>query len=259
MSSNARKTKLLGNHQKSWIWGRHVVLETLRAGRWIPVEIRLSDSLDANLRGELQKRAFDLDVRIDSEPDARLKQLCKADDHQGCLARMPEYPYADVDDVLNTGTGTPAFALIAGVQDPHNLGAILRSAEVFGLDGVFLAANGQVGITSLVARTSVGAVNHLPIARIEDIELLIDVMKSTGIQVAATIPEAGEPIDAVDFKKPTTIVIGGEAAGLPAETVDLCEARITIPQSGSLDSLNAAVAAGVVFYEIARQRRVANK
>ena len=254
MSTESRKSKLLGNHQKSWIWGRHVVLETLRAGRWIPVEIRAGESLDVKVRDELEAFARDHNVPIGTDSDTRLKELCKADDHQGCLARMPAFPYVDADEVLNAATGTPAFALIAGVQDPHNLGAILRSAEVFGLDAVFLAATGQVGITSLVARTSVGAVNHLPIARV-DVATLIDNLQSQEITVAATTPDGGEPIDQVDFNKPTAIVIGGESTGLPAEILGRCEAHVSIPQHGSLDSLNAAVAAGVVFYEIARQRR----
>lgn len=254
MARNRTQKKLLGNHQKAWLWGRHPVLECLRAGKWLPIELRLSKSLAENINEEIRTLASSCHVETHLETDARLKQLCKANDHQGCLARMPAFPYADADEVLNAATGAPAFALIAGVQDPHNLGAILRSAEVFGLDAVFLTATGQVGITSLVARTSVGAVNHLPIARV-DVATLIDNLQSQEITVAATTPDGGEPIDQVDFNKPTAIVIGGESTGLPAEILGRCEARISIPQHGSLDSLNAAVAAGVVFYEIARQRR----
>lgn len=248
------KPKLLGSHQKCWIWGRHAVTETLRAGKWLPLDLLLADSLDARNRAELVELAQKRDVPIETESPARLQQLCKADDHQGCIARMPEFPYDDPAELLKARPETPAYLVLDGVQDPHNLGAILRSAEVFGVHAVFLASSGQVGVTSLVARTSAGAVNHLPIARVQELATFIDELRLDGIAVVATHQTATTPVHTVDFRRPVTFLIGNESRGLSDSLRERCNVEVAIPQFGRIDSLNAAVAAGVVLYEIARQR-----
>lgn len=256
MARNRTQKKLLGNHQKAWLWGRHPVLECLRAGKWLPIELRLSKSLAENINEEIRTLASSCHVETHLETDARLKQLCKANDHQGCLARMPEYPYDSAESLIDSIGPSAAFVILDGVQDPFNLGAILRSADVFGLDGVFLASTGQVGITSRVARSSAGAVNHLPIARVDGTSLLIERLRAAGVRIDATVPGGATPVHDVDFDGPVAVVIGNEAHGLSDETRRLCDTEITIQQSGTTESLNAAVAAGVLFYEIARQREI---
>lgn len=248
------KKKLLGSHQRCWIWGRNVVLETLRAGKWRPHEVLLADHLPPERREAAENLARHADVPYSIEPAETLQKKCRSSEHQGYLAKMPPFPYDDADSVLDKRPDEPLYAVLDSVQDPYNFGAMLRSAEVLGVDAIFLASREQVGVTSLVARTSAGAVNHVPLVRVDDLTVLVRELRHLGIAVVAASEKAGTELWQRDFRGPSALIVGNEGAGIREELLELCDQRVRIPQSGRVGSLNAAVTAGILFYEVHRQR-----
>ena len=249
-----RQPKLLGSHQKCWLWGRHVVLETLRAARWPVIEVHVSDSLSAEDLAFAEQWSQSHDATLSVEPNERLTNLCHSREHQGFLAKMAEFPCDRVEDVLSVEKRQPLFAILDGVQDPHNFGAVIRSANVLGVDALFVAARGQVEVTAQVARSSAGAVNHLRIAKADDLVKLAEQLRSRGVRVIGTSQRAAQAIGDCDLTRATAIVIGNEGTGIRDELLAICDERVTIPQFGAVESLNAAVSAGILFYEAQRQR-----
>lgn len=249
-----RKPALLGNHQKCWLWGRHVVTETLRAARWPVLELHLSDRLpeDDLVFAEQWSRSGEAMLTI--EPFDRLTQLCHSREHQGFLAKMAAFPYDQVSEVLSSAKSRPLFGLLDGLQDPHNFGAVIRSAHVLGVDALFVPSHSQVEVTAQVARSSAGAVNHIPIAQAEDVVVLAEQLRSRGIRVIGTSQRASQPISDCDLTRAVVIVIGNEGTGIRDELLAVCDELVTIPQFGAVESLNAAVSAGILFYEAQRQR-----
>ena len=252
--TKSKKKPLLASHQRSWLWGRNLVRETLAGGRWRIHELYLADDVAAEAAACMaQAQASGLKPARASR--TRLAQLCGAPDHQGYVARVGEYPYVPAD-TLRTEARAPALWLILdGVQDPFNLGAMLRSAEVFGVDGAFLGAQGQAGVNSLAARSSAGAVNRLGIARVESLPGLIGLLRREAVRVVGASIDGDYALDACDLTGPTALVIGNEATGLSPEVAAACNMLAKIPQAGVLNSLNAAAAAAVCLYEAQRQRR----
>lgn len=253
-SKSSRKQELLGSHQRSWIWGRNLVLETLRAERWLPHELVISEELDEPTRDEIIASARELDIIYELAPPARLEKLCQARDHQGLLAKMPPFPYSTVEEIAGEATSPELFVVLDSTQDPFNFGAICRSACVFGAGGILIASKYQVGVTSQVARSSAGAVNRLKIARVDDLAAELHAFSDRGIQTVATVLDAESTATECDFRKPTALVIGNEGAGLTPEVRAACRQSVRIPQASEFDSLNAAVATGVLLYEAHRQR-----
>jgi len=248
------KKRLLGSHQKCWIWGRNSVVETLEAGRWEIVDLYLSRFLNPEQLKATQALAANLRLApVIAEPD-EMTRLCHTSEHQGYLARMTDFPYADEAAVLSTLPASPFCIVLDGIQDPYNFGAIIRSAEIFGANALFIAESGQVGVTSMVVRSSAGAVNRLPIVRVPEVAALVDRLKAKGIKVVAASEKAVGNIMDYNFAQGISIVIGNEGVGPGAQLLDQCDAVVKIPQTGRIGSLNAAVAAGIFFYEIRRQR-----
>lgn len=246
--------KLAGSHQKSWLWGRNAVLETLRAGRWIPVELMLSDSADADVSSDIREFATALDIPLEFASHERLTALVNTRDHQGVLAKLPPYPYSPVSDVLEQA-GTPAlFLLLDAIQDPFNFGAICRVACVYGADGVIVGSQQQAEVTPHVVRSSAGAVSGLNIARADDLAASLAALKATGVRIIGTAPQAKRRIDQADLTGPVAIIIGNEGRGLVESLESACDELVRIPQAAPFDSLNAAVSAGILCYEIHRQR-----
>lgn len=248
------KQKLLGSHQKCWIWGKNAVMETLRAGRWRPHELRLSESLPVETRESASRLAAEMNVPVFLEPPGRLTQRCHSSEHQGFLAKMPPYPYLAAGDLLESLPACPLYLLLDSIQDPYNFGAILRSADAMAVDAVFIGRRRQVGVTSLVARTSAGAVNHVRIAQAPDLVELARQLKRRGVRIIAAVGHAERDCFACDFRQPMALVIGNEAAGVDQSLLELADERIRVPQYGEVDSLNAAVATGILLYEARRQK-----
>lgn len=253
---SARK-HVLGSHQKCWLHGRHAVLETLRAARWQPLELWLADDLEPAVRTEATSLAAAQQVPIiESDSDA-MTTRCGGVAHQGLMAKMPPFPFADLDSVLNRAKSPAFFVILDGIQDPFNFGAILRSADVFGADGVFVPAENQSDVTMQVARSSAGAVNHVSIARVEDLGALLAQLRERGVRSVAASGSGQESASECDFTTPCVLVIGNEGAGVRDELLSACDTQVRIPQAGHVESLNAAVAAGILCYEVQRQRLLA--
>ena len=248
------KQKLLGSHQRCWIWGRNVVLETLRAGRWPILELHLSDRFTpAELQSARELAAgYNVDVSIAST--AELSRRCRSAEHQGYVAKMPPFPYDDVEQLLRTPPERPLYAILDSIQDPYNFGAIIRSAEVLGVDAVFVGSARQAEVTSLVARSSAGAVNHIPIARVENLVALVETLQTRSVQIVGASEKGETNLYDFDLRRPTAIIIGNEGTGILADLLDRCDRLVSIPQFGHVPALNAAVAAGILFYEAHRQR-----
>lgn len=249
-----RKRQLMGNHQKCWIWGRHTVLETLRAGKWPILELIVSRELAETERREVFGLAAEAGLRVRLEESDAIRRLCGSGEHQGLIARMPPYPYDSVDSLLETCPPAPLFVILDSFQDPYNFGALLRSADIFGVDGVFVSDRGQVDVTSLAARASAGAVNHVRIAQVASLPELARRLRERGVSLVAASEKAQTPVSQFDFRQAAAVIIGNEGAGIRPELLELCDAHVTIPQQGHVGSLNAAVSAGVLLYEASRQR-----
>lgn len=248
------KNALMGNHQKSWLRGRNAIIEALEAGRWLPNELVLSEQLTEDIVRPIVDSASVLQVPFEIVPHERLTQLCKARDHQGVIARMPPFPYFDVEAVVELAKSPELFLILDSLQDPFNFGSVCRSAGVFGVDGVFVPESGQAEVNSQVARSSAGAINRLRIARAESLGETVDVLKAAGVRVIATSPHAEQRIDQLDCTVPLAVAIGNEGDGVSDDLLERCDDLVAIPQATGFESLNAAVSAGIVLYEIHRQR-----
>ncbi len=251
------KRRMLGNHQKSWIWGRNLVLETLRAGNWLPMDLLLSEELATDVRSEAEQLAHDQDIPFERVEPARIRQLCGTSEHQGFAAKMPEFPYANVHDLAAiVQENDPVMLLICDrIQDPFNLGAMLRSADGFGVSAVIIPDSEQVGVTSLVARTSAGAVNHVPIVQCESLTDVGEQLRDLGVSILACSEKAESNIGLCDLTRSVALVVGNEGKGVSRALLDLADSHVRIPLQGAVSSLNAAVAAAVVMYEVQRQQR----
>lgn len=246
-----------GNRPGAWVWGRRAVFETLRAGRWPIRDLWLSDRIEEAELAEVKKMAQAWDVDVVVAPAESLAERCHSREHQGFLARVGEFPYEDPDRLLAEDREESAlFLLLDSVQDPFNLGAIIRSAEVFGAGAVFVSGDRQAPVTGHVARSSAGAINHVRVARTVNLVTLVMQLREAGVQVLCAAAENARPAREYDLAAPVAIVLGNEGHGVGIDVMDLCDGRIGIEQRGNIESLNAAVAAGVLLYETDRQRRV---
>lgn len=254
--SKRRRNGLLGNHQRCWLWGRHAVLETLRAGCWLPVQVRIGpEQLTPAVRSEVRQLAQSRQVPLVEVADEELDQLAGRQEHQGLMARMPEFPYADFSKTLAALPQNPFVLVLDRIQDPFNFGAILRSAEILGVAAVFVASREQAAVSSHVVRSSAGAVNFLPIVQTESLLSVLEELRRRGLQTACASEKGNSAPDSVNLTGPTALLIGNEGSGPAEELINACDVQLSIPQSGHVGSLNAAVAAGILCYEIARQRR----
>jgi 23S rRNA (guanosine2251-2'-O)-methyltransferase len=248
------KKKLLGSHQKCWIWGRNAVMETLQAGRWQILDLYLSRQLPLDILAQVQADSARLGLEAVVEDPEVLARLCHTTEHQGYLARMTDFPYAGESQVMGALPPSPFCVVLDGIQDPYNFGAIIRSAEVFGANAVFIGETGQVGVTSMVVRSSAGAVNRVPIVRVPDLGTLVDGLRAKRIHLVAASEKASGELMGHDFRGGCAVVIGNEGVGPRPDILARCDSVVKIPQVGQIGSLNAAVAAGIFFYEVRRQR-----
>ncbi len=247
----------MGNHQRCWIWGRHLVLETLRARVWQPLEIILADDLPVDARQEVLDLLAGRPNAVDVQTLSREMLTKRAGtEHQGYLARMPPFPYARLDDLLKLPPKTdaaPLFLILDSIQDPHNFGTIVRSAEVLGVHGVCVGETHQAEVSSHVARSSAGAINRIPLVR-GDLLSMATELKSKGLRLAAASEKAERLASVTDLTGPLALVIGNEGRGIHPELLAGCDLSVRIPVCGQIGSLNAAAAAAILCYEARRQR-----
>lgn len=237
------------------IEGRHAVAEALRAGR--PVDkLYVLDGCKDGPVSSIVKAAKKGDALVQFVSRERLDQISETKKHQGVIARMAAYEYASVEEILAKAEeqGEPPFVfLLDGVEDPYNLGAVVRTADQVGAHGVIIPKNRAVGLTASAARASAGALNYIPVARVTNLARTVEQLKKQGIWFVCA-DMGGQPMYQVDMKGPLGLVVGGEGEGVSRLVREACDYTASIPMKGHVDSLNASVAAGVLAYEAFRQR-----
>ena len=237
------------------IEGRNAVLEAFRAGRPIDKLFILEQSHEGPLQNIL-RAAKKTDCLISFVSSQRLDEMSQTGRHQGVIAVAAAYEYAEVSDILQAARDkgeAPFIILLDGIEDPHNLGAIIRTANQAGAHGVIIPKHRAVGLTATVARTSAGALNYTPVAKVTNISRTIEDLKKEGLWFVCADMD-GEVMYRCDLKGPIGLVIGNEGSGVSELVKKNCDIIASIPMKGNVDSLNASVAAGVLMYEILRQR-----
>ena len=239
------------------IEGRNAVLEAFRSGKCVDKLFILDGCQDGPVR-TIAREARKTDTIINYVSKERLDQLSETRAHQGVIAQVAAYEYSTVEEILARAEekGEPPFLiLLDNVEDPHNLGAIIRTANLAGAHGVIIPKRRAVGLTSTVAKTSAGAINYTPVAKVTNIVRTIEELKEKGIRFVCA-DMGGETMYDLDLTGPMGLVIGNEGEGVSRLVREACDFTASIPMKGDIDSLNASVAAGVLAYEIVRQRLV---
>ena len=240
------------------IEGRNAVLEAFRSGKCVDKLFILDGCQDGPVR-TIAREARKKDTIINYVSKERLDQLSETHAHQGVIAQVAAYEYSTVEDILAKAeeTGEPPFLiLLDNVEDPHNLGAIIRTANLAGAHGVIIPKRRAVGLTSTVAKTSAGAINYTPVAKVTNLVRTMEELKQKGIWFVCA-DMGGESMYRMNLTGPIGLVIGNEGEGVSRLVREACDFTASIPMKGDIDSLNASVAAGVLAYEIVRQRLVA--
>ena len=242
-------------YQEQTIEGRNAVIEAYRSGKPID-KIYIQDGCQDGPVMTIKREARKHDTLIKYVDRERLDQMSETGRHQGVIAVAGAYEYAQLEDILAAAEakGEPPFLiLLDNIEDPHNLGAIIRTANLAGAHGVVIPKNRAVGLTATVARTSAGALNYTPVARVTNLAKTIEDLKKKGIWFVCA-DMGGTRMYDLDLKGPIGLVIGSEGEGVGRLVREKCDMTAAIPMKGDIDSLNASVTAGVLAYEIVRQR-----
>lgn len=237
------------------IEGRNAVIEAFRSGKTIDKLYVLDGCKDGPVM-TIIREAKKTDTIIRYVDREILDRLSKTGRHQGVVANAAAYDYAEVEDILNAARekGEPPFVFILdGIEDPHNLGAIIRTANLAGAHGVIIPKRRAVGLTATVAKTSAGALNYTPVAKVTNLSATIEELKKEGLWFVCA-DMGGETMYNLNLTGPIGLVIGNEGEGVSRLVKEKCDYVASIPMKGNIDSLNASVAAGVLAYEIVRQR-----
>lgn len=242
-------------YEEFTIEGRNAVMEAFRSGKTIDRLFVLDGCQDGPVKSIIRE-AKKTDCIITFVKKERLDQLSETEKHQGVIAYAAAYEYAEVEDILKAAEekGEPPFViLLDSIEDPHNLGAIIRTAHQAGAHGVIIPKRRAVGLTATVAKVSAGAINYLPVAKVTNLATTIEELKEKGLWFACADME-GELMYKVNLKGPIGLVIGSEGEGVGRLIKEKCDFTAKIPMFGKVDSLNASVAMGIMAYEIVRQR-----
>ena len=242
-------------YQEMNIEGRNAVIEAFRSGKTVDKLYILDGCQDGPVM-TIKREAKKHDTLVKYVTKERLDQMSQTGKHQGVIAVIAAYDYAEVDDILQKAREkgeAPFIFLLDNIEDPHNLGAIIRTANLAGAHGVIIPKNRAVGLTATVARTSAGALNYTPVAKVTNLAKTIEELKKEGMWFVCA-DMGGTSMYQLDLKGPMGLVIGNEGDGVSRLVREKCDFIASIPMKGDIDSLNASVAAGVLAYEIVRQR-----
>ncbi len=237
------------------IEGRNAVIEAFRSGREIDRVYILDGCKDGPIL-TVKRQAAKKNTQIRYVTKERLDQLSETGRHQGVIASVAVYGYAQVEDMLALAEKkgeAPFLILLDNIEDPHNLGAVIRTANLAGAHGVIIPKNRAVGLTAVVARTSAGALNYTPVARVTNLAKTMEELKKKGLWFVCADMDGTRMYD-LNLTGPIGLVIGSEGEGVGRLVKETCDLVAAIPMKGEIDSLNASVAAGVMAYEIVRQR-----
>ena len=245
----------MGRFEEFTIEGRNEVIEAFRAGKPIDKLFILDGCQDGSMQ-TIRREAKKKGVRIDFVDRARLDQISTTGKHQGVIAYAAAYEYSEMEDIFAKAEekGEPPFVfLLDNITDPHNLGAIIRTANLAGAHGVIIPKNRAVGLTATVAKASSGAINYTPVVKVTNLGNTIEDLKKRGMWFVCA-DMGGEVMYSQDLTGPIGLVIGSEGDGVSRLVREKCDFITSIPMKGDIDSLNASVAAGVLAFEIVRQR-----
>lgn len=249
------------NHQRHQedtseiLFGRHVVLKIFKERKQVN-KLFIQKSLTGSGVQDILKLAKLLGVVINEVPKAKLDEMTDNANHQGVVITLPPFEYQELSDcfaLAQSRQEAPFLLILDGIEDPHNLGSIIRTAEATGVHGIIIPKRRAVGLTGIVAKTSAGAIEQVPVVRVTNISQTIEQLKKQNVWVFATAM-SGEDMRQWNTDGAIAIVIGNEGQGVSPNVIASCDGVVTIPMTGTTQSLNASVAAGVLMYEVARKR-----
>lgn len=239
-----------------WIIGRHALSEALLSGRDVE-KVLVAEGVQKKTIADLLKQLEDQKIPYQWVPRSKLDQLSEGGNHQGVVAQVAAYQYSTVERILKRAQKRgekPFLLLLDGIEDPHNLGSILRTADAAGVHGVVIPKRRAVGLTSVVAKTSAGAIEYVPVAQVTNLNRVADELKKEGIWLVGTDGSAKQSYDQVDYDMPVALVIGNEGQGISQLMKKKCDFLVHLPMKGRVSSLNASVAASICMYQVMRGR-----
>lgn len=245
-----------GAHDKDFIFGTRAVMEAIHAGKEID-KILVEKEADNELIKELLHLAKTERIPVVRVPEAKLNRITRKN-HQGVVAHMSAIEYASLDNVVDECYSkgvAPLILVLDRITDVRNFGAIARTAECAGVHAIVIPEKGSAQINSDAVKTSAGALNHLPVARVKNLYYIVKDLKKMGLNVVAVTEKTDRLMYDTDFTSPTVLIFGSEEDGISPELMGLSDESIKIPMAGNIESLNVSVSAGVVIYEAIRQRR----
>lgn len=242
--------------QQDLIIGRNPIIEVLKAGREIDTLYVAKGERQQGSVGKIISMCRDLGITVKDTDSKKLDYMCGHANHQGVIARVAMHSYSTIDDIFTKAEekGEAPFIIICDeIEDPHNLGAIIRTAECAGAHGIIVPKRRNATLSFTVAKTAAGALEYMPVARVSNLASAIDELKERGVWVYGTDMK-GEPWCQTDLKGAVALVIGSEGTGMGRLVREKCDFILSLPMKGRINSLNASVAAGIVMYEVSRQR-----
>lgn len=238
------------------IEGRNPVVEAMKAGRKIN-RLVIQEGTKGKVLDELVGMAKSRGIKIETAAKPALNDMAATESHQGIIAFAEDYTFVEIDDIIEYAHSkgeAPFIVILDEIQDPHNFGSIIRTANAAGVHGVIIPKHRAAGVTSVVSKTSAGAVEHMRVAQITNIVRAIEELKEAGLWIMGGAMDGDQTIYQANLKGPLGIVIGSEGEGIRRLVKEKCDFIVQIPMYGQIESLNAAVAAGVMIYEAVRQR-----
>jgi 23S rRNA (guanosine2251-2'-O)-methyltransferase len=240
---------------QEYIIGRNPVIEALKSGR----DINKIWVAEGAAKGQIQTvlhLAKENGVIIQQSPKKKLDQMVEGN-HQGVIAQVAAYEYAEIDDLFKVAEErgeAPFFLILDEIEDPHNLGSIMRTADAVGAHGIIIPKRRAVGLTAAVAKASTGAIEYIPVARVTNLSRTIEELKERGVWIAGTDAKGSDDYRSLDGTMPLGLVIGSEGKGMSRLIREKCDFLVRLPMAGKVTSLNASVAAGLLMYEVYRKR-----
>ena len=250
------KVKSEVEEREDIVIGRNAVIETLKGDRTIETLYISNNKLEGSIN-TIISLAKEKRVLIKEVDKRKLDSMCDGSTHQGVIAKVTPYKYSEVSDILTLAEErgeAPFIVILDEVEDPHNLGSIVRTAELFGVHGIIIPKRRSASVSATVYKASVGAIEHVKIAKVTNLNATIEDLKQKGVWVYGADIRAEEYSYQVDFSGPCAVIIGNEGRGISKLTVQKCDKLIKIPMVGKINSLNASVAGGIIMYEVLKGR-----
>ncbi|QUW20395.1 23S rRNA (guanosine(2251)-2'-O)-methyltransferase RlmB [Sporosarcina sp. Marseille-Q4063] len=246
--------------ESEMLGGKNPIVEALRSGRELN-KIWIAEGLNKKSIGEILSLAREAKVIVQSVPKQKLDSMLDVN-HQGIIASVAAYRYAELDDLFEVAADRgedPLFVILDELEDPHNLGSILRTADASGVHGVIIPRRRSVGLTAVVAKASTGAIEHVPVVRVNNLSQTVDELKKRGVWIAGTDALGSADYRKMDATLPLAVIIGSEGKGMSRILKEKCDFLYHLPMRGRVTSLNASVAASLLMYEVLRKRQPAEQ